>query len=114
MPEEKNVIILIRQPPIGTLYPVEGLRMSVALSGDMEPLTVVVGEGVLAFLKDVDRTLYQHHLDFLTKIGLPIILDKKALDDRGLSPANLIDGLTIKEHSEILEMFAQVSAVISF
>ena len=114
MTEEKNVIILLRQPPIGTLYPVEGLRMSVALSGDMEPKTVVVGDGVYAFLKDVNRTMYQPHIDFLKNLGLEIILDKKDLTERCLSSGDLIDGLTIKEHGEILELFTKVSALIPF
>ena len=38
MSEEKNVVILLRQPPHGTLYPVEGLRMTVAVSADFTRL----------------------------------------------------------------------------
>jgi len=40
MAEEKNVVILLRQPPHGTLYPVEGLRMTVAVSADFDPITL--------------------------------------------------------------------------
>ena len=49
MSEEKNIVILLRQPPHGTLYPVEGLRMSVAVSADFDPITIAINDGVYTF-----------------------------------------------------------------
>jgi len=114
MSEEKNVVILLRQPPHGTLYPVEGLRMSVAVSGDFEPITIAINDGVYTFLKDVDKTMYSMHIKFLKDIDLEIYVDKKSLDERGLTKEDLIDSVEIKEHSEILELLAGSTVTIPF
>ena len=114
MSEEKNVVILLRQPPHGTLYPVEGLRMSVAVSADFDPITVVIKDAVFAFIKDVDKTMYSMHIEFLKNIGLDIFVDKKDLDERGLTKNDLIELVEVKEHHEILSMIAESTVTIPF
>lgn len=114
MSEEKNVVILLRQPPHGTLYPVEGLRMTVAVSGDFEPITIAINDGVYAFLKDVDKTMYSMHIDFIRNIDLDIFVDKKSLNERGLTKDDLIDKVDVKEHGEVLKMIADSSVTIPF
>ncbi len=114
MSEDKNVVIVLKQPPHGTLYPVEGLRMSVALSGDFEPITLVINDAIFAFIKDVDKTMYQPHMDFLKEIDLDIIVDKKSLDERGLSQNDLIEQVLVKEHDEILKILAECDVTIPF
>ncbi|MGY5862535.1 MAG: DsrE family protein [Candidatus Thorarchaeota archaeon] len=111
---EKQVVICLIQPPIGTLFPVEGLRMTVALSGDMEPVTVAMDDGVYAFLKGCDRTMYQEHFDFIKEIELEILVDKRALDERGLTADDLIEGVEVKEHEEIHKLLSSVDVVIPF
>ena len=114
MEEEKNVVIVLRSPPHGTLYPVEGLRMTVALSGDMEPITVVMENGVYVFLKNTDKSMYQMHYDFIKDIDLDVFVDKKSLDERGLTEQDIIEGLEVKEHNEILKIFIAAHTVIPF
>lgn len=114
MSEEKNVVILLRKPPHGTLYPVEGLRMSVALSGDFEPITLVMSDAVFAFIKEVDKTMYQTHMDFLKDIELDIIVDKKSLQERGLSEDDLVDDVDVKKHEDILKILADCDVTIPF
>jgi sulfur relay (sulfurtransferase) DsrF/TusC family protein len=114
MAEEKNVAIVLRQAPHGTLYPVEGLRMSVALSGDMDPITVVMGDGIYAFLKTTDKKMYQMHYDFIKECDLDVFVDKKALDERGLTKDDILDTLEVKEHGEILKILTSVDTVIPF
>jgi len=112
--EEKNVIILLKKAPHGTLYPVEGLRMSVALSGDLEPTTIALNDAVYTFLKASDIHMAEHHIKFLVDIDLDIIVDKKALDERGISEADLIEEVTVKEHDEILNLISESDLVIPF
>lgn len=114
MSEEKKVGIVLVQPPHGTLYPVEGLRMAVALSGDFEPITLVIKDAVFAFTKEVDKTMYQTHIDFLKGIDLEIFIDKKALEERGLSQEDLIDDVVVKNHDEILELIGECSVTVPF
>ena len=90
MSEEKNVVILLRQPPHGTLYPVEGLRMAVAVSADFDPITIAINDAVYTFTKDVDKTMYSMHMNFLKGIDLDIFVDKKSLNERGLTQADMI------------------------
>ncbi len=114
MAEEKNVVILLRQPPHGTLYPVEGLRMTVAVSADFDPITIAINDAVYTFIKDVDKTMYSMHIDFIRNIDLDIFIDKKSLDERGLTKDDLIDKVEVKEHGEILNMIADSTVTIPF
>jgi tRNA 2-thiouridine synthesizing protein C len=114
MSEEKTIVILLRQPPHGTLYPVEGLRMSVAVSADFDPITIAINDGVYTFIKDVDKTMYSMHIDFLKNIDLDIFVDKKSLEERGLSKDDLIEEVEVKEHNEILKMLADSTVTIPF
>lgn len=114
MSEEKNIVILLRQPPHGTLYPVEGLRMSVAVSADFDPITIAINEGVYTFLKETDKTMYSMHIDFLKNIDLDIYVDKKSLDDLGLTKDDLIEEVEIKDHGEILKMIEDSTVTIPF
>ena len=114
MSEEKNVVILLRQPPHGTLYPVEGLRMTVAVSADFDPITVAINDAVYTFTKDVDKTMYTMHIEFIKSIDLDIFVDKKSLDERGLTKDDLIEQVEVKEHGEILKVIADSTVTIPF
>jgi sulfur relay (sulfurtransferase) DsrF/TusC family protein len=114
MSEEKEVVILLRQPPHGTLYPVEGLRMSVAVSADFDPITIAINDGVYTFLKDTDKTMYSMHIEFLKNIDLDIFVDKKSLDKRGITHNDLIEEVEIKEHAEIMKMIENSTVTIPF
>ncbi|TFG15413.1 MAG: hypothetical protein EU531_08375 [Promethearchaeota archaeon] len=114
MSEEKNVVILLRKPPHGTLYPVEGLRMSVAVSADFDPITIAINEGVYTFLKDTDKTMYSMHIEFLKNIGLDIYVDKKSLDALGLTKDDLVEDVEVKEHGDILKLIENSTVTIPF
>jgi len=114
MSEEKNVVILLRKPPHGTLYPVEGLRMSVAVSADFDPITIAINEGVYTFLKDTDKTMYSMHIEFLKNIGLDIFVDKKSLDELGLTKEDLVEDVEVKEHGDILKLIENSTVTIPF
>ena len=114
MSEEKTVVILLRQPPHGTLYPVEGLRMSVAVSADFDPITIAINDGVYTFLKDTDKTMYSMHIEFLKNIDLDIYVDKKSLDERGLTKDDLVDDVEVKEHGDILKLIENSTVTIPF
>jgi len=114
MSDEKKIVIILRQAPHGTLFPVEGLRMAVALCGDFEPLILVINDAVYAFIEDVDKTMYQTHINFIKGIDLDIIVDKKSLTERGLSEDNLIEAVNTKEHKDILQILSDCDVAIPF
>ncbi len=109
----KKIVVILRKPPHGSLYPAEGLRVAVAVSAS-ETKVVSIEDSVYAFLKETDMTLYKHHLDFLKETEIPVFIDKDSLETRGLTPENLVDGVTVEEHSEILNTIAEADATLTF
>ena len=88
--------------------------MSVAVSADFDPITIAINEGVYTFLKETDKTMYSMHIDFLKNIDLDIYVDKKSLDDLGLTKDDLIEEVEIKEHGEILKIIEDSTVTIPF
>jgi sulfur relay (sulfurtransferase) DsrF/TusC family protein len=109
----KKIIVILRRPPHGSLYPAEGLRVAVAVSAS-ETKVVSIGDSVYAFLKETDMTLYKHHLDFLKETEIPVLIDKDSLETRGLTQENLVDGVTVEEHSKILNTITEADATLTF
>ncbi len=109
----KTIVIILRKPPHGSLFPAEGLRVAVAVSAS-ETKVVSIGDSVYAFLKEVDMTLYKHHLDFLKETEIPVFIDKDSLEERGLTKRDLVDAVTVKERSEILNVIAEADATLTF
>ncbi|MCK4439480.1 DsrE family protein [Candidatus Bathyarchaeota archaeon] len=109
----KNIVVILKKPPHGSLYPAEGLRVAVAVSAS-ETKVVSIGNSVYAFLKETDMTLYKHHLNFLKETEIPVLVDKDSLDERGLTEGDLVDAITVREHSEILNVIAEADATLTF
>jgi len=109
----KNIVVILKKAPHGSLYPAEGLRVAVAVSAS-ETKVVSIEDSVYAFLKDTDMTLYKHHLDFLKETEIPVFVDKDSLDKRGLSGDDLVDTITVKKRSEILSTIAEADATLTF
>ena len=109
----KNIVVILRNPPHGSLYPAEGLRVAVAISAS-ETNVVSIEDSVYAFLKDSDMTLYKHHLDFLKETEVPVFIDKDSLEERGLTAKDLVDAVIVKERSEILSTIAEADATLAF
>jgi len=109
----KNIVIILKKPPHGSLYPAEGLRVAVAVSAS-ETKVVSISDSVYAFLKETDMTLYKHHLNFLKETEIPVLVDKDSLDERGLTEGDLVDAITVREHSEILNVIAEADATLTF
>jgi sulfur relay (sulfurtransferase) DsrF/TusC family protein len=109
----KNIVVILRKPPHGSLYPAEGLRVAVAISAS-ETNVVSIEDSVYAFLKDADMTLYKHHLDFLKETEVPVFIDKDSLEERGLTAKDLVDAVIVKERSEILSTIAKADATLAF
>jgi len=114
----KKIVVILRKPPHGSLFPAEGLRVAVAVSTS-DTTVVSMGDSVYAFVKEADMTLYKHHLDFLSRpmldeVTLPVLIDKDSLVERGLTEADIIEGVTSKEHSEVLDIIAEADATLTF
>lgn len=115
----KKIVVVLRKPPHGSLFPAEGLRVAVAVSTS-DTTVVSIGDSVYAFLKETDMTLYKRHLDFLSRPMLeeakPLLvhIDKVSLLERGLNTEDLVEGVTVKERDEILSIIAKADATLTF
>lgn len=109
----KKIVVILRKPPQGSLFPAEGLRVAVAVSAS-EAKVVSIEDSVYTFLKEADMTLYKHHLDFLKEAEIPVFIDKDAMEELELTKEDLIEGVTVKEHSEILNMIADADVTLTF
>jgi tRNA 2-thiouridine synthesizing protein C len=115
----KKIVVILRKPPHGSLFPAEGLRAAVAVS-TMDTKVVAIGDGVLAFLKETDMTLYKRHMEFLSRPMLedakPLLvnIDKVSLLERGLTEKDLAEGVTVKERDEILRIIAEADIALTF
>ncbi|MFP3984743.1 MAG: DsrE family protein [Candidatus Bathyarchaeia archaeon] len=109
----KKIVVILKKPPHGSLFPAEGLRVAVAVSAS-EAKVVSLGDSVYAFLKGTDMTLYKHHLDFLKETEIPILIDKDSLIEYGLTEDDLINNVKVEERNEILNMIADADAIITF
>ena len=109
----KQIVVILRKPPQGSLYPAEGLRVAVAISASDTKVVSLEGS-VFAFLREADMTLYKHHLDFLIEAEIPVLIDEASLNKLGLSKENLVDNVMIKKHSEILQIIADADATLTF
>ena len=109
----KKIVVILKKPPHGSLFPAEGLRVAVAVSAS-EAKVVSIEDSTYAFLKKADMTLYKHHLDFLKEAEIPVLIDKDSLEERGLAEGDLVDGVTVKEHNEILNIIAEADATLTF
>lgn len=67
----KKIVVILRKPPHGSLFPAEGLPVAVAVSAS-EAKVISLGDSVYAFLKGTDMTLYKHHSDFLKETEIPV------------------------------------------
>jgi len=109
----KKIVIILRKPPHGSLFPAEGLRVAVAVSAS-ETSVVSIADSVYAFLKEADMTLYKHHLGFLKETEVPVFIDQDSLEERGLTTGDLVDAVIVKERSEILNTIAEADATLTF
>jgi tRNA 2-thiouridine synthesizing protein C len=113
MSEDKEVILVLRTPPHGTLFPAECLRLGVAISA-LDPTVIAVDDGVYSYLKDAEKGVYQQHIAFLTEIEIPLLVDKASLDERGLTKDDLIDGVEIVENEVVQEKMLNGDLTIAF
>lgn len=109
----KKIVVILRKPPHGSLFPAEGLRVAVAVSAS-ETQVVSIEDSVYAFLKEADMTLYKHHLDFLEETEIPVLVDRDLLEERGLTEGDLVGAVTVKDHNEILNVIAAADATLTF
>jgi tRNA 2-thiouridine synthesizing protein C len=114
----KKIMFVMQKPPHGSIYPYEGLEFILITGAYEQDLTLVfVGDGVYCLKKDQDtsalgikgfmktyRTLEGYDIEKL-------YVDKKSLEDRGLTTADLVVDVEVKSAPEINALMNEQHAV---
>ncbi|MDH4262235.1 MAG: sulfurtransferase complex subunit TusC [Spirochaetia bacterium] len=114
----KKIMFVMQKPPHGSIYPYEGLEF-ILISGAYEQdiSLVFLGDGVYNIKKDQDtselgikgfvktyRTLEGYDIEKL-------YVDKKSMEDRGMTVDDLIVPVEVKTSKEINAMMNEQHAV---
>lgn len=123
MSEEQpaKIMFVMRKPPHGAIYAYEGLEVILISAAYEQDVSVMfMGDGVMALLKTQDTTelgikgfvktykvLEQYDIE-------KIYVDKKSLEDRGLTADDLIIDVEILESDKINEMMNEQHVLMPF
>ena len=111
----KKVAVIIRKPPHGKYLSSEGLRVATALTlYDMEIFVIAIDDGIYTFLKNVDITTYKEHIDYLLESEIKIMLDENDTSERKISKDDVLEGISIVPHDEIMKRFSQCDVTLVF
>lgn len=117
----KNVLLVIRSPPYGSLRATEGFRIATAMIAmDVLPQLLFIDDGVYCLIKNqrvetAGLESYHERLKTLADlVGLHIV--KESMMERNLEITNLDETFKVKiiTLGEATELFIENAAVIAF
>ncbi|MHA1934036.1 MAG: DsrE family protein [Candidatus Thorarchaeota archaeon] len=112
---ERNVLILIRSKPFGTIFNFEGWRASVGMFGlDHEPLMLFISDGVYAVLKDMEDMHIRMFKSTYKSFDGRICVSGKSLAERNIDESELIDDIEILDEDAIGKALEENEVVVTF
>lgn len=115
----KKMMHIVRTAPHGTIYTYEGLEMVLIMAAyDQEISMAFIGDGVFSLKKDQDTTELQIK-GFMKTLGVlddydveDIYVDKKSLEERGLTEDDLFIPVQVLDASAIGKVMAEQDVII--
>ena len=115
---KKNVFVAILRSPVGSIFPVEGLRAAGGmLSGsDEHGVTVAfVGKGVRCALKGVDLWYAPKFMKlFPDRDGKKFYVEEESLAAEGMDPALVAPEFEVVPRERLARMMREADVVLSF
>jgi len=116
----KKIIVQISQPPYGRENTFSGLYVAMAsTSKGLDAKVVMIQDGVYAALKGQQDTMkaiempsVEDQVKDLLDLGARVILEKQALDARGITKEELVDGVEILDLDEIQNIIIEDGELI--
>ncbi|MCK5150748.1 MAG: DsrE family protein [Candidatus Thorarchaeota archaeon] len=113
--EERPVLLLIKSRPFGTIINFEGWRASVGMFGmDHEPTMLFMGDGVYAVLKNIDDMPIRMFKATFKSFEGKICVSKKSLEERNISPDEIVGDAEIIDEDAIAEAFIENDIIVTF
>ncbi len=115
----RKVLIIINNPPFGTIFPAEAIRAGVAFAGmDLDTSLVFSGNGVFSLLKDQNPDLIgagsiKDGLSNAEEFGLKIFADGESLDEKKVAESE-IEKVNILNGQEIKNLIRSAEVIINF
>ncbi|MGA2199258.1 MAG: DsrE family protein [Nitrososphaerales archaeon] len=115
----KRVFISFLRSPVGSAYPIEGLRLALGILGGDEEHEITfayVGKGVRGALKGVDRSYAQGFLELLPRDGAGHLFyaERESLEEEGISESELDESFGVASRDELREKMLQADVTFSF
>ncbi len=115
---QKQLLIIFQQPPIGTIYYAEGLRlaMGVATMSKEEHTVEIVynGDGAYFALQSVDRIGAAPFISALLRAGCVLKVDEESLASRHISHDSVATDIEIINHSKVKELIKHADFGLNF
>ena len=111
-----GVVVLIRDNPMETHRPVEGLRIALGLSTGSSSLTIILVGDARRLLTDdasdvVDAEILEKHLPVIQELQLPIVIPEGSHKDLSID-----EDFSVREASEteIADLLCHADRVLAF
>lgn len=87
-----NLVVVLREDPMTTHRPVEGLRMALGLSTGLNPLTILLlGKSRILLTEDaldvVDSEILEKYLPTIQDLEIPLVVSKGSSEEYAIDPA---------------------------
>ncbi len=115
----KKVLIIVNNPPFGTIFPAEAVRAGIAFAGmDLDASLVFSGDGVFSLLKEQDSDVIgagsiKEGLSNAEEFGLKIFADEDSLSEKKVSEDE-IESVKILSGLEINNLVRSAEVIINF
>ena len=107
MPEK--IVVLLREDPMTTGRPVEGLRIALGLSTGPNPLMIILlGKSRLLLTDDAlevkDAEILEKHLPVIQELEIPLVIPKGSSEEYAIDPAFSVQEASIQEiHTHLFD-----------
>ena len=113
--EARQVLLLIKSRPFGTIINFEGWRASVGMFGmDHEPTMLFMGDGVYAVLKNIDDMPIRMFKATYKSFDGRICVSKTSLEERNIGSDEIVEDVEIIDEDAIAEAFIENDIIVTF
>ena len=115
----KKVLIMVSNPPFGTVFPAEAVRAAVAFAGmDLDTSIIFNGSGVFSLFKNqkpdiIEASSIKEGLSYAEEFGLKVYADKDSLKENNISNEE-IEPVEIIGTSKIKDLVRSTDVIINF
>lgn len=115
----KKIMHIVRRAPHGTIYTYEGLEMVLIMAAyDQDISMTFIDDGVYSLVKDQDTTEIEIK-GFMKTLGVledydveNLYVDRKSLEDRGLTEDDLYVPVQVLDASEIGKLMTEQDVIV--